>query len=139
MSKTYRYAIHPSNLPKGAAACIVWALKQWEKASKGRVRFEPGKKADIMFSGGQPPDGKLAYRYELGNDIHSIIFDPAQPWSTTWWHRLNGRNPDFRTFALHEVGHVVLGPAHSNDPDSIMYFQPAVSHIDPTSIQAVTR
>ncbi len=132
--KTYTYSIHPSNLPKGAEACIVWAMRQWEKASKGRIRFVKAKKADILIQGGEPPDGKIAYWYDLGRGVHSIIFDPAQPWATTWWHRFTGRLPDFRILALHELGHVLLGPDHSNDPASIMNAAPTVSSIDRTSI-----
>jgi len=133
--KTYTYSIHPSNLPKGAEACIVWAMRQWEKASKGRIRFVKAKKADILIQGSEPPDGKLAYWYDLGKGVHSIIFDPEQPWATSWWQRLIGQTPDFRTFALHEIGHVLLSSKHSKDTDSIMNANPTVSSIDSATIQ----
>lgn len=132
---TYTYSIHPSNLPKGAEACIVWAMRQWEKASKGRIRFVKAKKADILIQGGEPPEGKLAYWYDLGKGVHSIIFDPEQPWATSWWQRLIGQAPDFRTFALHELGHILLGSGHSKDPASIMNANPTVSSIDSTTLQ----
>ena len=136
--RTYTYSIHHSNLPKGAEACIVWAMRQWEKASKGKIRFTKAKKADILIQGGEPPDGKIAYWYDLRKGVHSIIFDPAQPWATSWWHRFTGRLPDFRTLALHEIGHVLLGPDHSNDPESIMYFKPKQAVIDNTTLKLLS-
>jgi hypothetical protein len=105
-------------------------MRQWEKASDGTLRFIKSKKADILISGAEPPEGKIAYWYSLGKGVHSIIFDPAQPWATSWWQRLLGQTPDFRTFALHELGHVLLGPDHADDPSSLMHPNPTVSTID---------
>lgn len=137
--RVFTYRIDSENLPKGAEACIVWALTQWAKASKGRIRFfQSHSSPDIMFSGGEPPEKPaVAWWFDLGKGVHSIIFDPAVSWATTWWHRAFKDRADLRTLALHEIGHVLLGPDHSKDPESIMYFRPRSAKIDPASIQSL--
>lgn len=135
--RVFTYRIDPSNLPKGAEACIVWALDQYTNASEGRIRFSKAKKADILFSGGKPASGAHASHFDLGGGVHSIIYDPSLPWATTWWHRFLGMIPDFRRLTLHELGHVILGADHSDDPTSIMHARPKVSAIDPATIQSL--
>lgn len=137
--KTYTYRIDEDHLPKGAAKCIVWALTQWAKASNGKIQFFYSHGSpDIMFSGGEPPEKPaVAWWFDLGKGVHSVIFDPAVSWATTWWHRAFTTCVDLRTLALHEIGHVLLGPDHSDDPESIMYFRPRSAKIDSASIQSL--
>ena len=137
MSRIYTYRIDDEHLPKGAARCIEWALTQWAKASKGRIQFFLSHGSpDIMFSGGKPPrnernpsDPFEAYYFHLGNGVYSVIFDPDVKWSTSWWQR----GADFKKLCLHELGHVILGPNHSDDPESIMFYRPQTSRIDRAS------
>lgn len=135
MPRVYTYRIDEKHLPKGAKSCIEWAMTQWMKASNGRVRFTFSYGSpDIMFAGGEPPEKPaVAWWFDLGNGVHSIIFDPATSWATTWWHRTFTDRADLRTLALHEIGHVLLGPEHSNDPESIMYFRPERAEIHSAS------
>jgi len=142
--KTYAYRIDAAHLPKGASARIVWALNKWQKQSGGRVRFHPdSQEPNIIFSGAEPPPNEKnpldpfeAYYFDLGNGVFSIIFDPSVKWATTWLQRRSPWHHDFDKLALHEIGHVLLGPDHSEDPESLMYFKPKRAVIDAASINA---
>jgi hypothetical protein len=132
MSRVFTYSIDDTNLPKGSVACIEWALTQWAKSTSNRIQFYRTRlHPQILFTAGKPPDGSQAYHHDLGNGVHSIIFNPALPWATTWWHRFLGRVPDFRRLALHEIGHALGIVEHSDDPTSIMHARPTVSNIGP--------
>jgi predicted Zn-dependent protease len=139
MKRAVIYSIDTTNLPKGSRACIEWALNQWEISTSGQVQFyEHPRTSTLMFSSGKPPDGAQAWRFPLGNDAHSIVFDPSLKWATTWWHRFTGRTPDMRRLALHEIGHALGIIEHSDDPTSIMHARPTASRIDAVSVRAIT-
>lgn len=143
--RVFTYRIDEKHLPKGASARIVWALNEWQKQSGGIVSFHPdSKKPNIIFSGAEPPPNEKnpldpfeAYYFDLGHGVFSIIFAPSVKWATTWLHRRLSWYHDFDKLLLHEIGHVLLGPEHSDDPESIMYFRPRSAKIDPASIQSL--
>lgn len=131
MSRTYTCRIDERHLPKGAKSCIEWALNQWAKASNGRLQFLLSYGSpDIMFSGAETPAGKVAWCQPLGNGAFHITFDTRRKWATTWAQRTFLNRSDFRKFALHEIGHVVFGNDHSDNPESIMYYAPKWAEID---------
>ena len=144
--KTYAYRIDAARLPKGAAERIVWALNKWQKESGGRVRFQQdSEKPNIIFASGKPPPNEKnpldpfeAYYYNLGNGVFSIVFDPSVRWATTWLQRKLPWYHDFDKMLLHEIGHVLLGPDHSDDPESIMYFKPKQAAIDNTTLKLLS-
>ena len=143
--KTYAYRIDAERLPKGASERIVWALNKWQKESGGRVRFhQDSEEPNIIFASGKPPPNEKnpldpfeAYYFNLGNGVFSIVFDPNVRWATTWLQRLLPWYHDFDKLLLHEIGHVLLGPDHSEDPNSLMYFRPASASIDSATLQSL--
>lgn len=143
MPRTYAYRIDERHLPKGAKACIVWALTQCAKASKGKIQFFLSHGSpNIMFSGGKPPpntsnpsDPFEAYYFQLSTNVYSIIFDPDVKWSTAWWRF----GASFKKLCLHEIIHCLLGPEHSTDPSSIMFYRPSVSSVDKATAVKLSR
>jgi hypothetical protein len=134
----FTFKINQRGLTKGSDKCILWALTKWSKETNNYIRFyrlpENGK-ANICFGAGKPPDKSQAFHYDLGNGVHSIIFDPSLSWATTGWHRFIRRLPDMERMALHEIGHALGIIDHSDDPDSIMYFKPTTKKIDKESVR----
>lgn len=133
------YHIDPA-LGKDGAACVKWALSRWAKWLRGRVIFDsrPKDQADWRFEMHHHPNwpGKIARCIPTGPGQFDIIFDPREPWATTFWQRAFGKGDCLRTYAAHEAGHA-LGLDHSEDPDSIMFHQPKYTRIDAATVAGV--
>lgn len=121
-------------------AAILKALKQWQKASKGRYDFieTSGDTAEWEFRWRQHVDfpKSIANHDWMPNRRHLITFDPRAPWDVgmNWWQRIFTVSENFLTLALHECGHA-FGLHHSKDEMSIMHPNPSVTKIDAESLQ----
>jgi len=141
-SKLILYRIMPS-LGKDGSACVRWALSEWERDLKGRVKFEaagPERLPDWQFEMSEVdsfPEA-IAMHNKTSSTTSLIRFDPRVKWAKTKMQRFFlGSKEDLQRLALHEIGHALGIRDHSNDTNSIMHSNPSVDKIDKKSLGSV--
>lgn len=132
------------SLGKDGSACVRWALSEWERDLKGRVKFDaagPGRLPNWQFEMSEV-DGfpeAIARHTKTSSTTSLIQFDPRVKWAKTKTQRFFlGSKEDLQKLALHEIGHALGIRDHSDDPNSIMHSNPSVDKIDKKSLKLVT-
>lgn len=136
------YRLDLRHLPKGADACARQALKRWEKALGGGLRFvEDVDLADWHFMAGEHPSfpEKVARCIHVTTAMKSLVFDPREKWRVTWWQRWTGHaaDSDLLVLMVHEIGHALGIDKHSAHADSVMHSNPFTTWIDPAYVAIV--
>jgi hypothetical protein len=136
--KVVHYRIE--SMSRDAESCILWALAEWERELKGRVKFIrnlAGAQWQFQFSEQPEWPVKIAKCLHVTDTDKTITFDPRQKWAVTKWQRIFGSGSDMRKLALHEIGHA-LGLRHNGNVNSIMHPTPANARIDAYSLQLLS-
>jgi len=103
---------------------VIWkACAAWEKS--GKVKFVAiSSKEIIYFDRAILGNGQLAYRRPASETSYNVItFNVSKRLSlaTSWLGRLFSRgDADLLTVSMHEIGHVLIGEGHNENPSSIM-------------------
>ncbi len=114
------------------------AFQDWEKASRGRLRFVETPDPRLARIRIQLAEGPLSHPFiQVGHAEYNVTPDPRQRDLTVRVTvnigerdstlSLKARQDQVRRLALHELGHAIGIWGHSPDPDDIMYAHPIVS------------
>lgn len=119
--KTFSCSFSPS-ISERHRKVIRLAFRAWEKSGKVKFIEEPGFHK-IIFSFEYLKDGEVGHRAHRP-DAEFVQFTTRVTYSTatSWLGRLFsiGGDYDLLSIATHEIGHVLLGEGHNDEPDSIM-------------------
>jgi hypothetical protein len=133
------YSIERGTMSPRDVDCVLWALSEWERAAKGKLRFvEDSAFADWRFFFAHHPNWPEKIALCTHSDPKAITFDPREKWAVTPWQRFWGTGSCLRTYALHEIGHA-LGLRHSQNVNSLMHPKPVNARIDVESQKQVLR